>query len=736
MNKSYAAHSISVLNASAALALALLLSSPAIATDSQASDRADDSAAPSLKEVVVTARRRSERLQDVPDSITAFTATTLENDGIEHVADFMQLTPNLTYEDGSSYRPGYITISMRGISNGQEGWPSVTYVVDGVPVSSLDEINLGSLTDVERIEVLRGPQSALYGANAIAGAINIITKQPKNQMEAHFDAGYSNGNDKRIGVSVSGPVINDVLLFRVTASYNRGDGLIDSASNGDHLQYLNEAEMHGRLIFKPADGFQVDFRLSYVDDRDGAGYQEKLATAGDIDTFNLQTDPRRSLVGFDHRDLIASSTRIQWDLPGVSLSSITGFSNLNQGSAGSLCYDDPNAPILPAAGGGAQCLFGAAYGNAALPGQAVDDLESDQDSYQLASEDLRVTSAGNQPLRWLAGASGMYRRALNGFDAGTLVAPDGSFNVLFPEWNVRHDRWWALYSQVSYNILPRLELTADARYDKNNYSNVSYTNRNANVVVPVLSPSGSLEPEQRETADAFQPKGQLSYHFDTNLMAYVTWSRGFRAGYYEAANFTLPEHTTNYEAGVKAQLLGERLTLNADVFHIDYSNQQFSQIIDAPPYRESVNIPKTRIDGSEVESNFALNRAVSLGASVGYLNARVDDGTRSPSTPKFTANLTVDFVHPVSASWNLYAHADYRFSSSMYLGLDDTFEISSKSYTNLRLGVEDDHWSVALFGRNVFDTRQAMLALSNLSGGWERDQNLPASYGIEVRYTL
>jgi iron complex outermembrane receptor protein len=219
-------------------------------------------------------------------------------------------------------------------------------------------------------------------------------------------------------------------------------------------------------------------------------------------------------------------------------------------------------------------------------------------------------------------------------------------------------------------------------------------------------------------------------------MTYVTWSRGFRAGYYAGANFTLPERTTNYEVGVKSTSLDGRLTLNADIFHIDYTNQQYSEVINAPPYRISVNIPKTEIVGSEFESSFAFSRAFSLGASMGYLNARVDDGTRSPGTPKFTANLTADFVHPIGSDWNIRAHGDYRFSGAMNLGNEDTFGISSKHYTNLRVGVEDAHWRVALYGRNIFDTRQAMTFLSNLSGGWERDQNLPASYGIQITYVL
>ncbi len=174
--------SATVLSAAAAL-------TAGVAWGADAADEGQAASSGSLEEITVTARRREENLQSVPDSITAFTAATIVNSGIKTIADLAQLTPSLNFRDGRAFAAGFsTTCACGGIGQGQQGWPGVAFIVDGVPTDSPDALTSGSLEDVERIEVLRGPQSALYGAGAIAGAINIITKRPTDE----FARGKSN----------------------------------------------------------------------------------------------------------------------------------------------------------------------------------------------------------------------------------------------------------------------------------------------------------------------------------------------------------------------------------------------------------------------------------------------------------------------------------------------------------------------------------------------------------------
>lgn len=205
-------------------------------------DGATQSAA--LEEIVVTSRRREESVQDVPDSITVLSAAMLEAAGVKEVGDFVQMTPNITLRE--AYRAGVTLITIRGITTGQQGWAPVTYVVDGVPTGSLDAINLGALVGVERIEVLKGPQSALYGAGAIAGAINVITKDPTDEFESEGRVSLGKGRDVQTALSVSGPVVADSVLFRLDGYYRKGDGLLED-QDGDHLDFERQGE-HPRQV--------------------------------------------------------------------------------------------------------------------------------------------------------------------------------------------------------------------------------------------------------------------------------------------------------------------------------------------------------------------------------------------------------------------------------------------------------------------------------------------------------
>lgn len=691
-----------------------------------------------ITEVVVTARRRQERLQDVPDSITAFTAEAIEKAGITKVIEFAALTPNLNFLGGASFRSGYFNMSMRGIGNSQEGWPSVSFIVDGVPTDSADGINSsGSLAEVERIEVLRGPQSALYGFNAIAGAINIITKAPSNEWTATARALYGKGDDRQFGGSVSGPIIADKLSFRLAAGYRENDGLIDSATNGIPLAFNDQRNVTGRLLFTPSDRLTIDVNGSYVDESNGASYQGKISSSAIIDDWSAITRPRRAYAGEEQREQYRLSTRVQWDFDSTSLVGVVGYSKLDQNLRSSVCYDDPNDPALPGPDGGAQCLFGPAYGDAALPGQAIDTLYDGRDDIRSTTADLRLQSRGDGVLEWTIGASALHREYLAGFDAGNIVAPDRSVTMLTSTWNLKEDDWWGVYGQLMWRATDKLELMVAARYDHETYENTSYTDRTESTVIPVQSNTGELVNTQQEEATKFQPKGQISYHFTDDVMGYLTVSRGFRAGFFSSRRFTLPEHTTNYELGLKTMFWNRRINLNLAAFRIDYSNQQFSTVVATPPYRVAVSIPETEINGVEIESTFTPSPFVSLSAGLGYLDAEVRDGTRSPSAPKYNASLSADFSYPMSDDWTARLHVDGRYNSSQYLARNNLQHVPAKTFANLRAGVDNGKYDIAAFVRNVTDEHQAAMSSSdNFTGGYPRHPVLPRSYGMEVKVSF
>lgn len=696
-----------------------------------------------IQEITVTARKREESLQEVPDPITVFTSEAIANAGIQTVGDFMAMAPNLTLRDNSPFRSGDIKISMRGIGNGQQGWAPVTYVVDGVPADSLDVISGGMLVDIERIEVLRGPQSALYGAGAIAGAINVITQRPTNEPEYGVRLAYGKGNDKRISAKASGAIVEDKLLYRVNAVYRDSDGLIDSASNGINLDFEEQSQVQGRFIATPREDLELDFRVKYIDETNGSTYQDKLSDPALIETRNATTAARRRFPGTDERELLNMSLRIQWDLSWATLSSVTGYSDIDQRVYASVCWDDPDSPAVDkdpmAPGTQVGCLLGGAagepdaYGSAAAPGQVIDQIFDSLDNFETLTQDFRIVSPTEQRLRWLAGAQLLEREAFDGFDVILLTAPNVPV-IGFPQWDKREDSWWGVYTQLSYDVLDDLEITFAGRYDDNEYKNTGYTNRNRGAVAPVFDENGALIDTQRQSASKFQPKVQLSYDWNDNLMTYASWSKGFRAGFFNTGGFTLPEETTNYEIGFKTTLPDAGLIFNVTGFHIDYSNQQFSTLLSVPPFRASVTIPETDIDGVEVESMWRATRSLTLSASAGWLDAVSRNGTRPPIAPEWTMNAQADFKYPLGNSRDLVIHGDYRYTSSIFLGQNEQSRLTPKEYVNLRFGLQDIHWDAAVFVNNLLDTREPAAEVFLSASGYIRSQNRPRTYGVEVGF--
>ena len=694
------------------------------------------SSGPQLQEVVVTSRKLTENLQDVPDAISVVTGAQIASFGIKTVDDVTNVIPNLFFHSGDAFEPGTFAITMRGIGSAVGGWPSVSYTVDGVPQVTTDSIQQGSLEDIDRIEVLRGPQSALYGFNAIGGAINVITKDPTNDFRYSADVLYGNGADRQLGGVISGPIIPDELLFRFGANYRDDDGLIRSASNGLDLDFKQWKQLRAKLLFTPESNLRITIFGNWDKERNGATYQDKVPSLDDQDNFSSVFNARRAVAGYQDRTLYTTAVHLQWDLDHISIISTIGFNHINEINNSSVCYDDPQDPVVPAPGGGILCLLGPAYGLAATPGETVDEGYYEEKLFKTITSDARIASRGFESFDASLGISTMHRDSSQGYKFYDIIAPDSGSTVLFPNWNVLKDEWWGVYGQLVYHVTPRLDVTAAARYDHETYKNTEYTDQSFSVVVPVYQ-NGILTNTQRESAHPFEPKGQLSYHFTDNNMGYLTVSRGFRSGFFEFSLYTLPEHTTNYELGLKSTLWEHRFTSNAAVFYTDYADQQYFTYIPTPPYAATLTIPKTSIKGVEYEATVLASRFMTLGTSLGYLNTEVANGGGwSPNTPRFNATTYVDFTLPLQQDWKARLHIDDRYNSLQYLGTGNTSPNPAKNFANIRAGIQNAHYDIAAFVRNVTDRREQTQAAAPDGNGFARYQNLPRSYGVEMRFTF
>ncbi|WP_020399694.1 TonB-dependent receptor [Kordiimonas gwangyangensis] len=672
-----------------------------------------------LEEIVVTSRRRAENLQSVPDSVTAFGAQTIERAGIDDVQDFVDLTPNITMRE--TFRAGVTFITIRGITTGQQGWAPVTYVVDGVQAGSLDAINQGALTDIERIEVLKGPQGALYGAGAIAGAINIVTKKPTNEMEYKAQASYGSGNDIKLSGVVSGPIVEDRVLFRLGAYYRNTDGVIES-TDGDGLDYEEQISLKGRLLFD-FDNLTLDVRGAYSDVTAGAAAQEVVGSASLIDDFNTP-GPARGVRGEENREFKEFSAKLDWDTGVGTFTSVTGYSDIEQDLFGSASWQKG-----PGVG-----LFGPFGGDADAFNDFFQDLA---DNFETFTQDVRFTSNADQPVRWLVGLSYMDRKVENLLSVGGLLQGlekvEADMVRLLYRPDVRNDEIWGGYGQVSVDVTDKLELTGALRYDTNSYDTTQYTDLTYSTPVP--TPDGIVT--QTAKNSRWQPKVQLSYDWSDDVMTYITYAEGFRFGFFNTGNLTAPENTKNFELGFKTTLADGRVRMNGALFHIDYSDQQFTSVIGEAPFRLTTNVPEANINGGELEISALLTEELEFSGGLGITDAKIKGGQRSAGTPDYSVNLSLTYTRELGNGWDLISRADYRRQGTMVLwdGAGGVFEVGEKDFVNVRLKVRNDNWFVGVFADNLTNEQQAN-DFGFVGFGYLRANSMPRVLGIEAGFSF
>jgi len=698
--------------------------------------QAQQSDATTLDAITVTARLRAESIQEVPDSIVAFGEAEIDRAGIDQILDVAKMVPNIILRKG--FRSGESYISVRGITSGRQGWPPIAFVVDGVKASSIDAMEQGTLLDIERIEVLKGPQGALYGAGAIGGAINIITRQPSDYFQGRLQASYARGNNVKLSGGISGPIIENKLLYSISGFYNDYDGLVKVVNSKQAVDKRHQTTGRARLLFTPNDDLSFDLRASIMDTTARApGPVDKLDDPTLIDEFRTRQTPgptrRGALLGYESREMRDVSLKTEANLGFANFQSVLAWQKIDQNLNGTLSYEGGPVPASRTA------LRQETFGDAALPGQIIDEFQDGNENLETWSADLRLTSQSEQRLRWLFGAELMQRKYLSSQTTGHLIAPDATPSLAFGGedlWFRKADNIWGVYGQLSYDLTDRLELTLAGRYDRDDYKNSSIDPQ-THAIIPVQDSEGNTVNALKAKDSAFTPKVQLSYRWSKEFMTYITYSEGFRFGFFNLGRHALAESTKNYEIGFKSRMFDNILTLNAAAFHIDYSDQQNTRTVPDPPFRITTNIPETKIDGFEIDAMLQLTEKLSFSGGVGHTNAIVQDAahTLAPVTPQWTVNASVQWFEPLSETLDFTTRIDYRHQSSMYIRPGEVYPITGKTYVDIRFGLDALHYGVKLFVENVLDTQQA-LSLSPLAGGYIRTFSLPRTYGVEVRYNF
>ncbi len=675
----------------------------------------DTTASNQLTEIIVTAEKRSENLQNVPESISVLSETALSAQQLTRVEDMAALVPGMSYQN---FGAGQNIITLRGVTSGPTQLStSVGVYVDDIPFgSSSADNNGGSQTgdfdtfDMTRVEVLQGPQGTLYGANAIGGLIKYVTNPPDPKaFDAIINVGGVEAKDGGSGYSVKGMVnipISSDAAFRLDAFQRRDPGFIDD--NGPYPRSnVNANTFEGgraSILWTPTERLSIRLtEFSQSIDSDGqsvvdlgpTNQQTPITVAplyGDKDQQRLVSEPFKS-----HYNLGAAS--IAYDMDWATLSSTTSYSVFN--------YETHNdfTNYFP---------FGSFYGLADNQ-FAADGLENSR--LERTTEELRLTSKSGSALDWQIG--GYYDLETAYFDFNvvpyTLVGERAALSPdAFATKNPSTYRDLAVFGDVDYHFTSKFDLQLGAR---ESYNHQSFSATNTSVDAPgVFNTSVGTSAD-----DAFTFLVSPRWNVGDNTMVYARIAKGYRAGGPNALpagapadvpeNFK-PDSLVSYEVGTKKEWPElAHLTVNAAVYHIIWTNIQMETTVDG--LGAAVNASKATINGAQFTARVEPLQGLSVALDVGYQDAKLAadapiiggvTGDRLPTVPLFNGAFTVDYRWAITTTLNASAGATYRYTGNEV----SDFALNGDQYLNpsihmldLRAGVEFGRSSLNLVAKNI-----------------------------------
>jgi iron complex outermembrane receptor protein len=630
-----------------------------------------------VEEVVVTSQRREERLQNVPIQVTAFTSQKISDAGIKTTEDAISHIANITFDHGDTYHGTFIT--LRGMTEINNADPPIAMVVDGVPLTNQKQLNM-NLFDVERIEVLKGPQGALYGRNAVGGAINIVTKAPSNEFEGFGDVSYGNGNYFDGSAGISGPLVKDKLLFRVSGNYKSDDGRIDNTFRNDKVDFIgHDYSIRARLLAMPTDRLTLDARAEYNDFRAGSNYYSAVFSGNPNDFV----DPQFNVPGFTYGRSTDLTLKADYKLDFGTLTSITAYNSLGEIDRADLDFRNPvDSP-------------GGFYGTGLKLGQGQDQF------IDMTSQEIRLVSNSDQRFRWLAGGYYLHtKRDLrtrgfidftgdpNQIDTGILLANQNESNS---------NNAYAAFAQLDFDITDQLTLTGGLRYDRDE-------RQQTNLV------SGQVRSKDFSWT---QPKVTLTYKPDEDRLLYATYGTGFRSGGFNAPNVSItvfdPEHLQNFEVGFKSAFFGRRLILNGAAYLSKINNYQFFFVDALSASQIIANIDKVTIKGVELEAQAVLAPGLEATAAIGTTNTSIDRsslfpgavGNKTPRTVPISISSSLQYRHQVSGDIDGMARVDWQHYGKKYWGVDNADVQDPYDIVNLRVGLERGGAGIYLWAKNI-----------------------------------
>jgi iron complex outermembrane receptor protein len=760
--------------------LFLVLSCSLLAQDTAGNSGESESSVMVLEEVTVTAQRRAQSLQEVPISVTAIAGDRIKEGGIMTVSDIALETPNFTFTQFNIGEPQYY---LRGIGNTNDSAAS-----DPAVATFLDDVYIGrtggtstDLFDLERVEVVRGPHGTLFGKNVVGGAISLYTQRPSQEFRSRFGVTVGNYNQYMVRGLINGRM-TDNLAGKFSFSKQERDGYVDNVIDGQKYHDADNTSVRGQMLYTPTDNLDVLFGLDYSKD-DQAGNCRNVNNLSDNDPFGLAAafyapviaattggDIRKcaSSVGAGQkREVAGGLLRVDWATEMATLTSISAYREADYRWSVDLA--------------------GLPWGTTTF--NLIDQAEEESDQF---SQELRLTSNGGERFDWLVGAFYMKEnvdRAENYVGAfGPPFAAQGFFlldgDIVFGQ--DATTKSYALFGKFDWHITDALTLSVGGRYAKDEKSvqqvllnqedpagDVGFltfighpdpqvvlgipANGPANLVGYLTTANADLlsMPFSVRASDSwseFLPSADVSWRVNDSNMLYFTYSEGYKSGAFQSqtsfpdqAVIPLdPENVKNYEVGIKSQMAGNRVRVNASVFRMDYTDLQVFQLVGSLLVGGNA---EATTQGVELDVTALLTDNWIATASYGYLDAEYDiyilgnsdlSGNRLPRASEHSGSINTTYTFNLSGGAELDLNAVYSLQSDFYFDPANTASQLEGSFGLLDASVTwrsaDDRWELTAWGRNLTDEEYRTHSIvSNIAGSVDL-WNLPRTYGVTATW--
>lgn len=666
----------------------------------------------SLEKITVTADKRKENIQEIPSAITAFSETDIEDAEIDNIKDLVDFVPNMF--SGSTMQ-GYQEINFRGLSISQfTGKNPVVIFVDGIPQDHYS--NYGAdITNIERIEVLRGSQGTLYGKNAIGGVINIISKKPDNEFSTQITTEAGEHKTYSVKAVTNGPVIKDNLFFGLSGNYYKTDGFMkNDHPEGGYFDHEEALKFKSRLRWTPSEPLEINFHAGMTKRWDGSGVQ--IAANDEKPVYHAYKNPD------DKSEPTISNTALNIDYKSknFNLVSLTTYSDSETSGSMDQCYVKPSRPV------------------------ALMDL----DNY-IFSQEVRIQSPDNKKgFKWLGGiyyANDELKYTNNAMRYKTeqMLGYDIKYNWA----DDVEEKTTAAFGQVTIPLFSRLSFTGGLRYEHVNKKmdyRYEVTREDTGAVLeqdPFMTGKATLVTyDIKDNWNALLPKGVVTWEVNKNSIVYTSVTKGYLAGGFnlcenikEKTKFD-EQSTIDYELGTKTSWFDNRLILNANIFYMDISDMHVYYAPDPVTYITS-NAGEAHSQGVEMELKARPARGFDIMAGFGLVNAEYDKYTNTSGidcsgktlvrTPEYTLNLAMQYRH----STGFFSRFDLQGYGKSYF--DDINTTSQKAYEvyNAKIGYEAENWDIYLYGKNIFDKEYLSFGRTN-SIGLMATVGQPQTFGV------